>query len=78
MSPSQAQAHLVANGANQWASRSYVEQAERIGMAQADAALARAAQLQAELQGASNLTGLISQNTDASAIVLQRGLAELV
>ncbi|MBC7645217.1 MAG: DNA polymerase III subunit delta [Thermoleophilia bacterium] len=78
MSPSQAQAQLVANGANQWASRSYVEQAQRIGMAQADAALARAAQLQAELQGGSNLTGLISQNTNASAIVLQRGLAELV
>lgn len=78
MSPSQAQNALASAGANRFAARGYVEQAQRIGMAQADAALARVTQLQAEIQGASNLTGNIGNGRKAETIILERGLVELV
>lgn len=63
---------------NAWAARKVVEQAQRISLPHADAALARVLQLEAELKGGSNLTGLISGGRSAEVVVFERGLLELV
>lgn len=78
-SPSQVQQQLTAHGANAYVARRYVEQAQRINLPQADAALARVALLDAELKGGAALgSGRISGGRDAATIVLERGLCELV
>lgn len=74
MSPGQVQSALVDSGANQWAARKYVEQAQRIHMNQADASLARVALLEAELKGAAPL----ASGKDGVNVVLERGLCELL
>lgn len=79
VSLSQAGAQLVSAGTNQWAARKAVDQAQRISMPQADAALARVALLDAELKGASALSsGKVAGERDASVIVFERGMLELV
>jgi DNA polymerase-3 subunit delta len=69
---------LANQGVNQWVAKRLVEQAGRIGMAQADAALARVAMLEAELKGGSNLTGHIAGGRDAQTVIFHRGLCELI
>lgn len=78
MAPQQALEALVASGANQWAAKKVVQQAQRVGTPQVDAALARIAQLDAELKGASALGGRVGEDVNAGArIILERGLLEL-
>ncbi|MCW2972475.1 MAG: polymerase delta subunit [Thermoleophilia bacterium] len=79
MGPGQALDALVAGGANQWAAKKVVEQAQRVQTAQVDAALSRIAMLDAELKGANALGGRVGEDSAAGArIVLERGLLELV
>lgn len=76
--PDAAAAALVAGGANAWGARRVVRQAQQVTATQVDAALARIAQLDAELKGASALSGRIGEDSGAGArIVLERGLLEL-
>lgn len=70
---------LVESGANKWVAGRYVEQAGRINLPQADAALARVAQLDAELKGASALSsGRVGEGRDGARVVFERGMAELL
>ena len=70
---------LVASGANQWAAKKAVQQAQRVTTPRVDAALSRVALLDAELKGASPLGGRVGEDTGAGArIILERGLLELV
>jgi len=79
LGPSQALQQLVDGGANRWAANKVVQQAQRVGTAQVDAALVRVALLDAELKGASTLQGRIGEDPGAGArIVLERGLLDLV
>ncbi len=79
MGPDRALDELVAGGANQWAAKKVVQQAQRVSTPHVDAALARIALLDAELKGASTLGGRIGEDSGAGArIVLERGLLELV
>ena len=79
MGPDRALEQLKAGGANPWAAKKVVQQAQRVKTARVDAALARIAQLDAELKGASVLGGRIGEDANAGArIVLERGLLELV
>jgi DNA polymerase-3 subunit delta len=79
MGPGRALDELVASGANQWAAKKVVQQAQKVSGPQIDAALSRVALLDAELKGANVLgSGRIGEDTGAGArIVLQRGLLEL-
>lgn len=79
-SPAVALQALTDAGANNWAAKSAVQQAQSIGTAQVDAALARVALLDAELKGANALgSGRIGEDAGtASRIVLERGVCELV
>lgn len=63
---------LTAGGANAWAAKKATEQAGRIGLAQAEAALARIAQLDYELKG-----GAVSINENSAHTIFIRGIAEL-
>lgn len=79
MGPGRALDELVANGANQWAAKKVVQQAQKVKTARVDAALSRIAQLDAELKGASALGGRVGEDTGAGTrIILERGLLELV
>jgi DNA polymerase III delta subunit len=79
MGPGRALDELVASGANQWAAKKVVQQAQRVKTAKVDAALSRIAQLDAELKGASALGGRVGEDTGAGTrIILERGLLELV
>lgn len=79
MGPGRALDELVASGANQWAAKKVVQQAQKVSGPQVDAALSRIALLDAELKGANSLGGRIGEDTNAGArIVLERGLLELV
>ncbi|MCW2962608.1 MAG: polymerase delta subunit, partial [Thermoleophilia bacterium] len=79
MGPGMALDALVASGANQWAAKKVVQQAQQVKTAQVDAALARIAMLDAELKGANALGGRIGEDSNAGArVVLERGLLELV
>ena len=79
MGPGRALDELVASGANQWAAKKVVQQAQKVSGPQIDAALSRVALLDAELKGANVLgSGRIGEDSGAGArIVLQRGLLEL-
>jgi DNA polymerase-3 subunit delta len=63
---------LTTGGANAWAAKKATEQAGRIGLAQAEAALARIAQLDYELKG-----GAVSVNETSLNTIFTRGIAEL-
>jgi DNA polymerase-3 subunit delta len=79
MGPDRALAELVSSGANQWAAKKVVQQAQRVQTAKVDAALSRIAQLDAELKGGSALFGRVGEDTGAGdRIILERGLLELV
>ncbi|MCW2956319.1 MAG: polymerase subunit delta [Thermoleophilia bacterium] len=79
MGPGLALDALVASGANAWAAKKVVQQAQQVKTAQVDAALCRIALLDAELKGANPLGGRVGEDTGAGArIVLERGLLELV
>jgi len=79
MGPGQALDALVASGANQWAAKKVVQQAQKVRTDQVDAALARIALLDAELKGASTLGGRVGEDATAGGrIILERGLLELV
>lgn len=79
MGPGRALDELVASGANQWAAKKVVQQAQKVQTARVDAALSRIAQLDAELKGASALGGRVGEDTAAGTrIILERGLLELV
>ncbi len=79
MGPDAALDQLKAGGANPWAAKKVVQQAQRVKTARVDAALARIAQLDAELKGASTLGGRVGEDaTGGARIVLERGLLELV
>ncbi len=79
MNPDRALAELVSSGANQWAAKKVVHQAQRVKTAKVDAALSRIAQLDAELKGGSALFGRVGEDTGAGdRIILERGLLELV
>ena len=79
MGPDRALAELVSSGANQWAAKKVVQQAQRVKTAKVDAALSRIAQLDAELKGGSALFGRVGEDTGAGdRIILERGLLELV
>ena len=79
MGPGQALEALVAGGANQWAAKKVVQQAQQVKGPQVDAALSRIAQLDAELKGANALGGRVGEDAGAGArIVLERGLLELI
>lgn len=78
MGPGRALDELVAGGANAWAAKKVVQQAQRVETARVDAALSRIALLDAELKGANALGGRVGEDTGAGArIVLERGLLEL-
>ena len=78
LSPGQVQQELVQSGTNAWAARKVVEQAQRINLPMADAALARIALLDSELKGGSALaSGKVSGDRDSMTIVFERGLCEL-
>jgi DNA polymerase-3 subunit delta len=78
MGPDRALDQLKASGANPWAAKKVVQQAQRVKTARIDAALARIAQLDAELKGASALGGRIGEDASAGArVVLERGLLEI-
>jgi DNA polymerase-3 subunit delta len=79
MGPDRALAELVSGGANQWAAKKVVQQAQRVKTARVDAALSRVAQLDAELKGGSALFGRVGDDSGAGdRIILERGLLELV
>lgn len=79
MGPGRALDELVASGANQWAAKKVVQQAQKVQTPRVDAALSRIAQLDAELKGASALGGRVGEDTTAGTrIILERGLLELV
>jgi DNA polymerase-3 subunit delta len=79
MGPGRALDELVAAGANQWAAKKVVQQAQRVKGPQVDAALSRVALLDAELKGASSLGGRVGEDSTAGArIVFERGVLELV
>ncbi|MCW2926618.1 MAG: polymerase subunit delta [Thermoleophilia bacterium] len=79
MGPGRALDELVASGANQWAAKKVVQQAQRVATPKVDAALSRIAMLDAELKGASALGGRVGEDSGAGArIILERGLLELV
>ena len=79
MGPGRALDELVASGANQWAAKKVVQQAQTVTAARVDAALSRIALLDAELKGANALGGRVGEDTTAGTrIVLERGLLELV
>jgi len=68
-----------AGAGNDWVVKRYVDQAKRINLPQADAALMRVAQLDAELKGASALSsGRIGEGRDGARVVFERGIAELL
>lgn len=79
MGPDRALSELVSSGANQWAAKKVVQQAQRVKTAKVDAALSRIAQLDAELKGGNALFGRVGEDTGAGdRIILERGLLELV
>jgi DNA polymerase-3 subunit delta len=79
MGPGRALDELVAAGANQWAAKKVVQQAQKVTTPRVDAALSRIALLDAELKGASALGGRVGEDTGAGTrIILERGLLELV
>ena len=79
MGPGRALDELVASGANQWAAKKVVQQAQKVQTPRVDAALSRIALLDAELKGASALGGRVGEDTGAGTrIILERGLLELV
>jgi DNA polymerase-3 subunit delta len=77
--PGMVSEQLVASGTNRWSADKIVEQASRVNLPQVDGALARVAQLDAELKGASALSsGKLADGRDAARIVCERGLLELL
>lgn len=79
MGPDRALEQLKAGGANPWAAKKVVQQAQKVKTARVDAALARIAQLDAELKGASTLGGRVGEDaTGGTRIILERGLLEIV
>ncbi len=65
---------LVDSGANKWGAQKVVQQAQRISMPQADAALARVARLEADLKGGSVLAG----SPQGATTAFLQAVAELV
>jgi DNA polymerase-3 subunit delta len=79
MGPDRALEELKSSGANPWAAKKVVQQAQRVKTARVDAALGRVAQLDAELKGGSVLGGRVGEDAGAGVrIILERGLLELV
>jgi DNA polymerase III subunit delta len=79
MGPDRALEQLKASGANPWAAKKVVQQAQRVKTARVDAALSRIAQLDAELKGGSALFGRVGEDSGAGdRIILERGLLELI
>ena len=79
MGPDRALDELVASGANPWAAKKVVQQAQRVERRSVDAALSRIAQLDAELKGGNALGGRVGEDAGAGErIILERGLLELV
>lgn len=76
--PGQVMHLLEQGGTNKWAARKVVEQAQRIGVAQALAALTRVALLEAELKGGAALSSGRAGGRPSSTIVFERGLCELL
>lgn len=78
MGPDAALEELKRGGANPWAAKKVVQQAQKVQTARIDAALGRIALLDAELKGASALSGRVGEDASAGQrIVLERGLLEL-
>lgn len=74
MSPNQAVSQLVDSGVNQFSAKKAVSGAQRITPRQAEAAVARVVQLEAELKGGTVTLG----GPNSALLTFHKGLAELV